>query len=198
MTSKRHICSGCQRPEQVCLCDTLVHLPTPVRVTIWQDPVEAKHALSTAPLLQLCLDSCERVIGERLSYQDLFGDCDPQAVAVLYPMSHKPPLNQQQVCRIEHLLILDGTWRKVRKLLLTNPWLESLAHIALQPAGESRYAVRASPRSDGMSTLEAGVAALNWMTDSTQYNAILSVLERMVDIQKGFGHKQIKDNKKGA
>jgi len=84
---------------------------------------------------------------------------------------------------------LDGTWRKVRRLLHLNPWLNDLPHIALTPQQPSGYAIRASQQRGGLSTIEAGVSALQWLDPLQDYQPVLRVLNRMVEIQKGFGHK---------
>lgn len=193
MSAKRHICPGCNRPGSVCLCPALNCLPAPVELIIWQDPVEARHPLSTAPLLQLSIAGSRRCIGDRFSYQDIFAGSPPESVAVVFPFVHKPALTETDFPAIRKLLILDGTWRKVRKILLCNPWLENIHHIALAADTESRYQIRKSPRNDGLSTIEAGVGAVNLLAGDRRFDATLTVLERLVDIQQLNGHKVTAD-----
>lgn len=190
MTAKRRICEGCGRPEKVCLCPALTQTESRVSVVIWQDPVEAKHPLSTAPLLQRSLLNSRLITAEQLSFHDVFGDADVARVAVLFPFEHENRVTPESAGNIEQLLVLDGTWRKVRKMILSNPWLATLPYLTLLPESHSRYEIRTSPREDGLSTLEAGVAALNQLENTDRYNAHIAVLERMVELQKGFGHKQ--------
>jgi len=64
-----------------------------------------------------------------------------------------------------------------------------LPHIALNPAEPSRYAIRSSRQRGGLSTIEAGVAALEWLDPANDYEPLLQVLNKMVEIQQGFGHK---------
>lgn len=161
-------------------------LSAPLRLVIWQDPTEAKHRLSTAPLLARAIQGSRLVVGERFAPQEILTSPIDQCLLV-YPFTHKPAVNDDVRQHVQTLLLLDGTWRKVRKLLLNNPWLEQLPHWAMAPLGPSRYAIRQSPRADGVSTLEAGVAALEWCTERS-YAPVLDVLDAMVMQQQAFGH----------
>lgn len=180
----RAVCEGCQRPASVCLCSEMVHLVAPLELVIWQDPDESRHRLSTAPLLNLSIRNSRLVVGDCFEPQDLLGQHWQSDTLLLYPMEHQPACSHQQTCSMQRLLLLDGTWRKVKRLLLLNPWLQQLPHMALAPQHGSRYAIRKSPRADGLSTLEAGVAAMNWLDQSEHYTPVLKVLDRMVELQQ--------------
>ena len=186
---KRRHCEQCQRPLSVCLCLYLKQLHSPLQLIIWQDPMEARHPLSTAPLLHKSIAGSRLVVADTLQPQDILPSDDLTTTALLYPFTHKPPLTDTARGDIKQLLILDGTWRKVRRLLHLNPWLNDLPHIALNPAEPSRYAIRSSRQRGGLSTIEAGVAALEWLDPANDYEPLLQVLNKMVEIQQGFGHK---------
>lgn len=186
---KRRHCEQCQRPLSVCLCLYLKQLHSPLQLIIWQDPTEARHPLSTAPLLHKSIAGSRLVVADTLQPQDILPSDDLMTTALLYPFTHKPPLTDTARGDIKQLLILDGTWRKVRRLLHLNPWLNDLSHIALNPAEPSRYAIRSSLQRGGLSTIEAGVAALEWLDPVNDYEPLLQVLNKMVEIQQGFGHK---------
>ena len=180
----RTMCGGCQRPQSVCLCDAMVYMTSPLELVIWQDPDEARHRLSTAPLLNRSVINSELIVGDRFEPQELLGEHWKTDTLLLFPLEHKPAVAQASRSDYRRLLVLDGTWRKVKRLLLLNPWLQQLAHIQLTPEQQSRYAIRKSPRADGLSTLEAGVEAMNWLSDSLDYAPMLRVLDRMVEIQQ--------------
>ncbi len=180
----RSVCEGCLRPESVCLCDALVRMASPLELMIWQDPDEARHRLSTAPLLNLSVTNSVLNVGDQFDPHELLGENWRQETLLLFPLENKPPVSRGNVPHFRRLLVLDGTWRKVKRLLLLNPWLQELAHIQLVPEQQSRYAIRKSPRADGLSTLEAGVEAMNWLSDSQAYAPMLRVLDRMVEIQQ--------------
>lgn len=58
------------------------------------------------------------------------------------------------------LVVLDGTWRKSRKMLHLNPLLQRLPRLSLENMPASRYRIRKAHQSDQLSTLEATCAAL--------------------------------------
>ena len=58
------------------------------------------------------------------------------------------------------LVVLDGTWRKSRKMLHLNPLLQQLSRLSLHNLPASRYLIRKAHQADQLSTLEATCAAL--------------------------------------
>ena len=58
------------------------------------------------------------------------------------------------------LVLLDGTWRKSRKMLWANPLLQALPRLALHHVPASRYAIRKAHAPHQLSTLEATQQAL--------------------------------------
>lgn len=181
---KRALCDKCARPLKVCICDALTELEAPVEIIIWQDPTEAKHKLSTAPLLNLSITNSRLLVGEEFGFADIFSDSRIDECALLYPLADGTELLEGDKQQVKKLLILDGTWRKVRRLFHLNPWLNKLSYISLNPDFQSQYRIRKSPREDGLSTIEAGVAALSWLDEKCNYKSVLSVLEKMVQLQE--------------
>lgn len=53
------------------------------------------------------------------------------------------------------LVVLDGTWREVRRMLKKLPSLWKLPRLSLPPKAEAPLRLRHSPRADRRSTLEA-------------------------------------------
>ncbi|MAD47519.1 MAG: hypothetical protein CMI02_01610 [Oceanospirillaceae bacterium] len=187
--SPRPSCSHCGRPLRVCLCAAITQMAAPVKLIIWQEKTEARHPLSTAPLLNLSIQNSVLLQGDQYDYGEVFGSLPVEQVAVLYPLREGQAVTEQQKRDIRALLIIDGTWRKTRKLMLQNPWLQQLPFIRLQPQTTSRYTIRTSPHEFGLSTIEAGVAALNWLSGGDEFDRVLAVLDRLVDIQLSHGHK---------
>ena len=148
----RAVCPRCERPTPTCLCATL---PAPVAVRtellILQHPAEAGHAKNTAAFLTLGLAPAARL---------LRGETFPAALAspgtaLLYPGEAEaaPPAD------VSRLILLDGSWRQSRRLLVANPWLADLPRMAL-PEQPGRYTLRRAHRPGQLSTLEAGLHAL--------------------------------------
>lgn len=159
-------------------------MEAPLQVTIWQDPTEAKHKLSTTPLLNMSVPNSRIVVADSFSFDELFPGISLRECLLLFPLENKKSALASQREEFKHLLILDGTWRKVRRLFHLNSWLSELPHITLNPRERSNYRIRKSPREDGLSTIEAGVEAFSWLDPERDYRPILGVLDKMVRYQE--------------
>jgi len=178
-------CDGCGRPESVCLCSHLVHYTLPFNLTIWQDPDESRHPLSTAPLLERTIDGCRRLVGDQFAYNDVFSGAPVETVALLYPADDSLEVVGPEIGRdrVSHVLVLDGTWRKVRRLTLMNPWLLNLPRVSLSPQTPSAY-LRASQHESGVSTLEAVLMLADLWYPGNAYLEGTGVLKRMSELQE--------------
>ena len=182
MATRPH-CNVCNRPQKTCLCDVLVSLSSRFKLIILQDPKEAQHALSSAPILQRSIQGSRLVVGEHFQPEELLGKDWRNRCLLVFPGDNALSNEQAKQRRFSHLLLLDGSWRKVARLLHVNPWLRELPCLAIKPSIPSQYRIRKSPRSDGLSTIEAAVAALNNLDDSSDFTPILGAFERMIDYQ---------------
>lgn len=187
----RAVCDGCGRPQSVCLCSHLKHYTLPFNLVIWQDPDEAKHPLSTAPLLERSIAGCQRLIGDTFEYRDLFGEAPRDKVALLYPADDQSD-DQSDAAKgsyPETVLVLDGTWRKVRRLTLINPWLLDLPRVSLHPDKPSEY-LRSSDVEGGVSTLEAVLMLADQQAPGRRYLEGIQVLAHMTELQDRARKKQ--------
>ncbi|MBP6720332.1 MAG: DTW domain-containing protein, partial [Rhodoferax sp.] len=80
------------------------------------------------------------------------------------------------------LVVLDGTWRKSRKMLHQNPLLQQLPRLALHDLPASHYHVRQAHRPDQRSTLEATCAALAQLEgDAERFAPLLAAFDGFVE-----------------
>ncbi|CCK77367.1 MAG: DTW domain-containing protein [Oleispira antarctica] len=181
--SKRRLCPHCERPIKTCLCNEIVQMTCGYQLIILQDPKEAKHALSSTPLLEKSILNAKRMVGEIFDPVELLGE-DWQATSLLV-FPQKNSLNQQQAIEYDfkHLILLDGTWRKVARMIHLNPWLSELPSFSIDNTKASQYLIRKSPREDGLSTIEAAVAVLNQLHGNTSFDPILGAFNKMIEFQ---------------
>lgn len=166
ISPKRVTCENCLRADKSCICDLARPLNNLTEVVILQHPLEKKNAKGTARLLSLCLNNCQLIIGETF---------DPEVLNKLLDNSHDnillyPEDNPQAQTNTpssgtslkpKRLILLDGTWRKSRKLLHCNPLLATLPRLALSGDIESQYHIRKAHKDGQLSTLEACALALS-------------------------------------
>ena len=178
-------------------------------VLILQHPLEVHEAKGTARLLHLCLPHSRMVTGERFdacALQPLltgpFAATDaaapPRHALLLYPealqdaalgIATPPPLNPAWLQTPERLrlVVLDGTWRKSRKMLHLNPLLQQLPRLPLHQLPASRYRIRTAHQPHQLSTLEATCAALAQLEGSAEQLApLLAALDGFVAQQAAW------------
>jgi DTW domain-containing protein YfiP len=151
-------------------------------VLILQHPLEVREAKGSARLLHLCLPKSRIVVGEKFDAQALHSLLHepwppapgaPQNSPSPYPVLLYPPAigitpqdsetlharlaDHAGPCR---LIVLDGTWRKSRKMLHLNPLLAGLPRLSLSDLPPSAYHIRKAHRAEQLSTLEAACHAL--------------------------------------
>jgi DTW domain-containing protein YfiP len=138
---------------------------TDTDVLILQHPLEVTQAKGSARLLHLSLPGSRLVSGELFDPPKLQAllQSDQRVNVLLYPgddeqQAHSAPMPADP--RQIRLVVLDGTWRKSRKMLHLNPALRELPRLALHAPPPSQYLIRKAHHPDQLSTLEATCLAL--------------------------------------
>lgn len=208
-SSRRTTCVCCQRPQSTCICPWVVPVIHAVEVLVLQHPLEVNQAKGSARLLHLSLPNSRMVTGEVFSSQELqallTAPFQPGAVAnqpkqaiLLYPQTPQdrslgvaaPPALEPAVLRDPaqlRLVVLDGTWRKSRKMLYLNPLLQQLPRLSLCDLPASNYRIRKAHRPDQLSTLEATCAALAQLgRDPLPLQSLLAAFDSFVAQQLGY------------
>ena len=72
------------------------------------------------------------------------------------------------------------SWKKTRKMLYLNPELAALPRIMLQPQQPSEYRIRKQKNAQSLSTLEAVMALLSELEQSSQYHRLQNVMDALV------------------
>lgn len=165
------MCLRCTRPAAACICRWITPVPTSVDLLILQHPMEVHNAKGSARLLHLSIPGSRLIVGERFEQDRLASllHAGSRMPVLLYPetpddralgLPPAPPLGVPPRAEELTLVILDGTWRKSRKMLYLNPALQGLPRLPLRDVGQSRYLIRKAHAPDQLSTLEAACLAL--------------------------------------
>ena len=176
-------CPHCQKPQPLCICDSITPIESRISLLILQHPQEQDRALGTARLTALHFKNAVVRIG--LSWPSLSRAlgrpvADPSRWAVLYlgsakvadletdrdivAINRKGEIedNQRAILKdIEGIVLLDGTWSQAKALWWRNAWMLKCQRVILGPKHPSRYGkLRKEPRRDGLSTIEAAAMLL--------------------------------------
>ena len=179
-------CSRCMRPQTHCLCALIPQLDSRTRVLLLQHPSEVSHALNTARLAALGLTNAQLRVGEVFDDLDELINVPGYQARLLFPGDDAQvlPAHESAEASLPLLLVVpDGTWRKVRKLLHLNPVLAQLPRVTLPQGAVSRYRLRKAPGPGALSTLEAIVQALEILEAPTSFAPLLRPFEALIEGQ---------------
>lgn len=163
-----------------------------------QHPLEVSHAKGSARLLHLSLQRSTLLVGEVFAQDTLRALANaPGQALLLYPDSpHDPALPRPTAVSAPtaglaldglRLIVLDGTWRKSRKMLYCNPLLQQLPRLALRDLPPSHYAIRKAHQAHQLSTLEATCAALAQLEGgAAPFVPLLQAFDGFVAQQQGY------------
>lgn len=199
-TSRRLSCAACLRAQSACICHLVRPLASRAALLVLQHPLEVHNAKNSARLLHLCLTGSRLAVGEVFEPDALSAllHADARTPLLLYPdtpgdaalgLPAPPALEAALLAQPERLLlvVLDGTWRKSRKMLYSNPLLQSLPRLALADVPPSAYRIRKAHAAHQLSTLEAAALALARLDgDPGHYAPLLSAFDGFVQQQANF------------
>lgn len=189
------MCAACLRPQAACICHWVTPVVHPTEVLILQHPLEQHHAKNSARLLHLSLTHSRLLVGEAFDEPVLRATLQvPKYTVLLYPraapaLDLAPALDPLRLADVAHLrlVVLDGTWRKSRKMLHLSPLLQNLPRLALADVPMSRYVIRKAHKPGQLSTLEATCAALAQLEGkSEEFLPLLAAFNGFVAQQLGF------------
>jgi DTW domain-containing protein YfiP len=193
-------CTACLRPLSACICRWVAPTAHAVEVVVLQHPLEVHHAKGSARLLHLSLAHCRLVVGE--AFPAPVWPADGKHTLLLYPDSLQdtapdlrappplPPEWPQAPSRLR-LVVLDGTWRKSRKMLYQSPPLQQLPRLALRNLPPSHYRIRKAHGPDQLSTLEATCCALCQLEgDAARFQPLLNAFDGFVECLEQAGGKE--------
>lgn len=179
--TKRQMCAACLRPRKTCICHFAAPVAASVDVLILQHPLEVANAKGSARLLHLSLPGSAIAVGEvfdEAALRALLYEAGKQPV-LLYPdmpgersLGMAPPPSFDAAHHVDpsalRLVVLDGTWRKSRKILYLNRLLQELPRLPLTEVPPSLYRIRKAHAPDQLSTLEAATYALMQLEGSPE------------------------------
>ena len=187
----RAYCYLCRRAKITCLCGRIDKQPNDIPVYVLQHPDETSNPKGSAIIAELGLKQYQCWVGEDFRLHEGLNELlskNDSGVIVLYPADNAELLSDDRIKtsgeNIKALLVLDGTWRKAKKIWELNPQLHKLPQYRLPQNHKTEYRIRKAPQEDYLSTLESIVAALRVIERSPgAYKPLLTLFTEMIDFQ---------------
>ena len=165
----RVCCNICRYPINTCLCNYVTPISLPINITIVQHVKEANHAKNTARLIKLCAPNVDIVNPSSVTAMkrlQTLGNATSSAILYPNPASVGLETVKTDIAKtLRSLIVIDGTWKQAYAIMQQHPWLKSLPSYHFDNAPKTKYRIRHTKVSQGLSTLEATAYAL-----STLYN----------------------------
>ena len=149
------VCPRCFLRGDLCLCSELPCVRSNIQIVIVRHIREERLTSNTGRLAALMLSNARIVPyggGDPFDEGPLRGD----DTWLLFPDAQSAPPRG----RPQRLVLLDATFRQARRMYRKIPGLRQLQPCALNPPEQRMPGLRLSPRSDGLSTIEAIATAL--------------------------------------
>lgn len=198
--NKRAVCPKCEYILQRCLCQFIKTINNQVRIIILMHPSEARHALGSVHIMAKSLQNMDLFVGENfddhLELNSLI-KTHGQSMALMFPTQESLALNSTLEGKITHLIFIDGTWKKARKIFLLSKNLHSLPTYSLPAASESLYKIRKTTVDNGLSTLEAASISLALVEKNLDTSSMVKSFLEMIEFQiKKMGEETFLKNYK--
>lgn len=158
--------------------------------------MEVSNAKGSARLLHLSLANSRLEVGETFDPLQLQAMLSPaRRNLLLYPdtedaslsLARPQPFDPAWLREPLRLVVLDGTWRKSRKMLYLNPLLQALPRMPLRDTPPSHYLIRKAHLPDQLSTLEATAYALAQVENAeNKYDPLIDAFDGFVAQQASY------------
>ena len=80
--------------------------------------------------------------------------------------------------KIPLVIVPDGTWKEVRKIVRKSPWLEHVPLLTLEPTETTRYTLRRNPDAQHLCTLEVMAWVYQQLGEAERAQTLMQGLER--------------------
>lgn len=186
-TPARAFCYRCHKAASVCVCDSIPRVSNSTQVLVVQHPREQRHPIGSLRFARLGLERCHIEVAQNTDGAGLRAEVEfPPGAALLYPGEGSRELESLPANeRPATLVLLDGTWSTVRRLLSGDPRLRALPRVGIAPKVAGNYRIRSEPRAECLSTLEALIEALRVLEPERdeQWDGLIAAFDSMIDRQ---------------
>lgn len=189
---KRKICPTCTRPIPSCYCSKVERIENKTKISIIRHPKEIRHPFNTAKMSELVFSNIE-IFDYEIIPDEILEELNKSSHTYLvYPTENAQPI--EDVENIEHIILLDGTWKKTNKIFFSNPKLSQIETIKLINFPQTLYSkIRRSSKDYSLSTHETISYILDF-NESISIQKTLSPLKYLIEKQEKLSKQQYSES----
>ncbi|MGH1463420.1 MAG: tRNA-uridine aminocarboxypropyltransferase [Neptuniibacter sp.] len=157
------LCSGCGLTEKWCCCSQIIPTHSSISFALVLNENEPSRPTTTSKIVQKALLNTQTIIWQRAhepsSLLKQINSPDTEAW-LLFPADRTELLSRQKpfnptTNKKTLIIVPDGTWKEVRKIVRKSPWLDQLPIIAFKSEHKTRYTLRRNKQNGQLCTAEA-------------------------------------------
>lgn len=180
-------CEGCGLAIPYCCCSQITPQGSQLELALLLHENEPPRPTTTSKIIQKVLPNSSTYIWQRIDPpQELIDRIQDENTDswLLFPADRPELVSRSKKFtgaapeRNTLIIIPDGTWKEVRKIVRKSPWLSDLPLLAFDPETPSRYDLRRNPDKDHLCTAET-VTELLKLNDE---NSAADELDRTFEI----------------
>lgn len=162
-------CPDCGIASNWCCCSQITPTKSHIKIALLLHENEPTRATTTSKIIRATLPETQCFQWKRNEPPTALIQqiSDPNINAWLLFPADRPELKLRQQAmnlaskRNTLIIVPDGTWKEVRKIVRKSPWLDQLPLLAFDPQTPSRYDLRRNPDADHLCTAETVIELLN-------------------------------------
>lgn len=161
-------CSGCGLTSNWCCCSLSTPTHSHVQIALLLHENEPARPTTTSEIILNTLLNTQAYLWKRndppMALIQQIADKNTDTW-LLFPAdrpdlkSRQQPIKQDST-RKTLIIVPDGTWKEVRKIVRKSPWLDHLPLLAFDPQTPSKYDLRRNPDADHLCTAETVIELL--------------------------------------
>ena len=169
-------CDRCLQQVAHCACGLIPTIQTATHFLLIRHWKERRKPSNTGRLVDYAL------VNSRLIDYGAPGEPWDPSVLDLTNAALLFPSEDAETCTIvpDAVVVIDGSWPQARKLVNKLPGLKELPRLSVAPLDGHRTRLRTPPLADGMSTIEAVAAAIDWIDGQPSGEPLRTLYDQIV------------------
>ncbi len=178
---KAERCPKCWRLVEDCVCSLVTPARTALRLVMLSHWKEAGRSSNTGRLVWLAIDNLDlRFFNLPDGTSEPLDDLDPDDCLLLFPDEEAVPITTVATSEATTLVVLDATWRQVRRMIRKTPLLRRMKKVRLPEGRPSEFAARRQFSPERLCTAEAVARALEALGEHEAASAVMAPFESYV------------------
>jgi len=197
--SKKSVqCPLCGLDDGYCLCDVDIHLESQIEIWLLTHHNEFARTSNTGRLIEYAMDKTRVFDWQRTEApQELIKLLEDPLFDVYLVFSDDRPSEKMRSVSYQAsnkqvaFIILDGTWKEVRKIIRKSPYLDKVKILPLHPESTTAYKLRRNKDDHHLCTVEVGIELLELVGEKENASRLNAYFQEFMKRYHAGAHDHI-------